>query len=151
VVFYFWKNFKMPYKINLNNFEQIIDTRILERGFEIYKNDLILSIEQIDKGIWEAIVSGSEDYEVMARVTALGNIIDSSCSCPYDMGRYCKHEVAIFNFLKYSDEAKKSSSDKMQRVRNILDTFTQEDLKENLLFILKNNRDVRNDFLEENE
>ena len=141
----------MPYDINLNNFEQIIDTRILERGFEYYENDLILSVEQIDNGHWEAIVKGSEDYEVMVRVTELGNIIESNCSCPYDMSAHCKHEVAIFNFLKYSDEAKKMSSDKMQRIRNILDTFTQEDLKENLLFILKNNRTVRNEFLEENE
>ena len=141
----------MPYDINLNNFEQIIDTRILERGFEYYENDLILSVEQIDNGHWEAIVKGSEDYEVMVRVTELGNIIESNCSCPYDMSAHCKHEVAIFNFLKYSDEAKKMSSDKMQRIRNILDTFTKEDLKENLLFILKNNRTVRNEFLEENE
>ena len=111
----------MPYDINLNNFEQLIDTRILERGFEYYENDLILSIEQIENGYWEAIVKGSEDYEVMVRVTALGNIIESSCSCPYDLSEHCKHEVAIFNFLKYSDEAKKMSSDKMQRIRNILD------------------------------
>ena len=141
----------MQNSLNLNNFEERIDTRILERGFEYYKNDLILSIEQIDKGHWEAIVQGSEDYEVTIRVTALGNIIESNCTCPYDMSPYCKHEVAIFNFLKYSKEAKKSSSLKMERIRNILDTFTKEDMKENLLFILKNNRTVRNEFLEENE
>ena len=141
----------MPYPISLKNFEQLIDTRLLERGFEYYENDLILSIEQIDNGHWEAIVKGSEDYELTVRVTALGNIIESTCSCPYDMSAHCKHEVAIFNFLKYSDEAKKDSSNKMHRVRNILDTFTKEDLKENLLFILKNNRTVRNEFLEENE
>lgn len=141
----------MPYNLNLNNFEQLIDTRILERGFGIYKSDLILSIEQIDKGIWEAIVQGSEDYEVTVQVASSGNIMSTYCDCPYNMGDYCKHEVAIFNFLKYSKEAKKSSSNKMQRIRNILDTFTKEDLKENLLFILKNNREVRNEFLEENE
>jgi len=97
------------HRITLKNFEERISTRILERGFEYYKND------------------------------------------PYDMGAYCKHEVAVFNFLKYSEEAKKSSSNKMHRVRNILDTFTKEDLKEQLLFILKNNREARKDFLEENE
>ena len=50
--------------ISLDNFEEVIDTRILEKGFEYYKNDAILTIEQIDKGIWEAIVSGNENYEV---------------------------------------------------------------------------------------
>ena len=137
--------------LNLNNFEQLIDNRILERGFVYYKSDYILSIEQIDNGYWEAIVQGSEDYEVIVQLESSGNIISSYCDCPFNTGDYCKHEVAIFNFLKYSDEVKKMSSDKMQRIRNILDTFTQEDLKENLLFILKNNRTVRNDFLEENE
>jgi len=80
--------------ITLDNFEQIIDSRILERGFEYYKNDAILSIEQIDKGIWEAVISGNDQYETAIH---LQNkiIIHNTCSCPYDLSAYCKHKNSI--------------------------------------------------------
>ncbi len=134
--------------ITLNNFEHIIDTRILERGFEYYKNDAILSVEQIDLGIWEAIILGNEEYEVAIHFQD-NIIINSNCTCPYDLSPYCKHKVAVLNFIKYSNQAKNPPSDKMQRVRNAVDRFTPEELKDNLLEILKYNKTVREDFLED--
>lgn len=136
--------------ISLDNFEQLIDTRILERGFEYYKNEAILSIEQIDKGIWEAVISGNENYEVAIHLG--GNvIINNSCNCPYDLNTYCKHQVAVLNFIKYSDLAKNPPSDKLQKIRNLLDSFSPEEIKDNLLEILKFNKSIRKDFLEDYE
>lgn len=137
-----------PQSITLSNFEQIIDSRILERGFEYFKNDHILSIEQIDKGIWEAIVSGSENYEVAVNLRD-SIIIKSSCNCPFDLGNYCKHEVAIFNFLKYSDLAKGPASNKMQKIEAILNGFSIDELRDNFMDILRHHRNVRTEFLDD--
>ena len=150
MVFYFSPMNQNHQSITLNNFEQVIDSRILERGFEYYKNDAILSIEQIEKGIWEAVVSGSEEYEIAIHFQN-NIIINSNCTCPYDLTNFCKHKIAIFNFLKYSDQAKHPPSDKMKKVRSILESFTPEELKDNLLEILKYNNVVRENFLEEND
>lgn len=134
--------------ITLDNFEQIIDSRILERGFEYYKNDAILSIDQIDNGIWEAVISGNDQYETAIHLQN-NIIIHSTCSCPYDLSTYCKHKVAVLNFLKYSENAKKPASDKMQRINNIINSFSPEEVKDNLLEILKFNKTIREDFLED--
>lgn len=138
----------MKYSMTLNNFEEKIDSRILERGLNYYQDDHIFSIEQIDQGIWEAIVSGTEEYEITVHLLNHA-IVRSSCNCPYDLGDYCKHEVAVFNFLKYSPLAKKPTSGKMQKVKTILDDFTPEELKTNFLEILKYHRNVRDEFLED--
>ena len=133
--------------LSLKNFEELIDNRILERGFEIYKNDQILSIEKIDEDYWEAIVQGNENYEVSIHLRE-DSIKNSNCNCPYNMSPYCKHEVAILNFIKYSDLAQKSKTGKMEEIQNILNNFSSDQTKKVLFNILKENRNIRNKFLQ---
>jgi uncharacterized Zn finger protein len=133
--------------MTINNFEQNIDTRLLERGLQYYQEGNILTIEQIDEGIWEAIIAGSENYHIAIELNH-EKIIKSSCSCPYDLGEYCKHKIAVFNFLKYSDLAKNPHSEKIKKVQYIVDDFSPEKLKIILLDILKENKDLRNKFLQ---
>ena len=132
--------------MTINNFEEIIDTHLLERGLQYYQEGNILTIEQVDKGFWEAIVSGTENYQVSI-ILSEDQIIKSNCSCPYDLSEYCKHQIALFNFLKYSDLAKKSHSGKIEKIQNIINTFSNEKLKTVLFNILKENKGMRNDFL----
>ena len=136
--------------ITIGNFEENIDTRILERGFEIYKNDQILSIEEIDEGYWEAMVRGGADYFITINFHDQ-KIHQSNCTCPYDLGNYCKHQVAIFNFLKYADLSKIKGQHKMKKIRMIVDDFSTEKLKDCLLEILRENRIARNQFLSAEE
>ncbi len=132
--------------MTINNFEENIDTRLLERGLQYYHEGNILTIEQIEKGLWEAIISGTENYEVIVELQD-ENIIKSNCTCPYDLSEFCKHQIAIFNFLKYSDLAKNPHSGKIKKVQSILEGFSIEKLKSVLFNILKENKDLRNDFL----
>lgn len=132
--------------MTIYNFEENIDTRLLERGLQYYQDGSILTIEQIDKGFWEAVVSGTEEYNVIVELSN-GKIIESNCSCPFYFDKYCKHQIAIFNFLKYSDLAKNPHSGKIERIQSILDNLSHEKLKSVLLNILKENKDLRNDFL----
>lgn len=132
--------------MTINNFEQIIDTHLLERGLQYYQEGNILTIEQIAQGLWEATVAGTENYEVMIEIFD-NRIVGNSCSCPYDLGKYCKHQIAIFNFLKYSDLAKNSHSGKMEKIQIIIDSFSPEKLKMVLFKILQENKKLRNEFL----
>lgn len=140
----------MEQNITLDNFEQIIDHRILERGFEYYKNDAILTIEQVDHGLWEAIISGNQKYDVSINIKDQ-IIVNSSCNCPYDMSDFCKHKVAVLNFLKYNEGLGNFSSFKMDKIKSIIENFSPEEVKDNLLEILKLNRQIRDDFLKEYE
>lgn len=128
------------------DFEQNIDTRLLERGLQYYQEGNILTTEQIDQGFWEAIVTGSEDYHVTIKLHG-EEIVASKCSCPYDLGKYCKHKIAIFNFLKYSDLAKYPHSGKIKKVQSIIDDFSPKQLRTKLLKILEENKNLRDEFL----
>lgn len=132
--------------MTINTFEENIDTRLLERGLQYYQEGNILTIEQIEEGLWEAIVSGTEHYEVIVELQD-ERITKSNCTCPFDLSEYCKHQIAIFNFLKYSDLAKNPPSGKIKKVQSIIDDFSPKKLKSVLLNILKENKDLRNDFL----
>lgn len=45
-------------------------------------------------------MAGTDDYTVEVEINGDNNIAHSSCDCPYDMGPYCKHEVAVFYALR---------------------------------------------------
>ena len=82
--------------MNLNNFESHIDPVIFERGYGYYETGAVTSIKETDNNVWEAEVEGSDAYTVDVELDALGDIIYTVCDCPYDMGEYCKHQVAVF-------------------------------------------------------
>lgn len=86
--------------MNLNNFENYINGIIFQRGYDYYKNDYVISIEETEVNVYEAEVEGSEIYTVEVELDEKSNIIDTKCDCPYDMGEYCKHQVAVFLTLK---------------------------------------------------
>jgi uncharacterized Zn finger protein len=87
-------------KMNLNNFENHIDKKIFARGYDYYENDYVTSVEKIDDNEYEAEVEGTELYTVEVELDDKSNIIDTQCDCPYDMGEYCKHQVAVFLALR---------------------------------------------------
>ena len=86
--------------MNLNNFENHIDKKIFARGYDYYENDYVTSVEKIDDNEYEAEVEGTELYTVEVELDDKSNIIDTQCDCPYDMGEYCKHQVAVFLALR---------------------------------------------------
>ena len=52
---------------------------------------------------YEVEVEGTDIYLVEVKLDSNNNIVGTSCDCPYDMGEYCKHQVAVFYaFAKYA-------------------------------------------------
>ncbi len=86
--------------MNLKNFEEYFDTKILKRGKNYYRDGAVLSIEKVADNEYTADVEGSELYEVTVEMDDDGRIYDISCDCPYDMGEYCKHEAAVLYALR---------------------------------------------------
>ena len=82
--------------MNLNNFENYIEKKILSRGYDYYENNYVTSVEETEENVFEAEVEGTELYTVEVELDDQANIIDTFCDCPYDMDDYCKHQVAAF-------------------------------------------------------
>jgi hypothetical protein len=74
-----------------------------DRGEQYYYRRAITGPRRQDNRIW-ADCAGSELYQVSAVLTA-SNVTDLSCSCPYDWGGACKHEVALLLTYLHKPEA----------------------------------------------
>ena len=81
-------------QIPLDQFEQVIDEKILQRGLTYFKKGHVQELEEVSPNTYQAIVEGTEDYTV--RLTVENNVVtDYSCDCPYDLGPVCKHVAAV--------------------------------------------------------
>ena len=51
-------------KIPLDQFEQLIDEKILQRGLDYFQKGRVHDLEEVSPHNYEATVEGSEDYMV---------------------------------------------------------------------------------------
>lgn len=81
-------------QIPLDQFEQVIDEKILKRGLSYYKKGLVQQLDEVSPNTYEAVVEGTEDYTV--QLTVKNNVVtEYVCGCPYDQGPVCKHVAAV--------------------------------------------------------
>ena len=81
-------------QIPLDHFEQIIDERILKRGFSYYKKGNVLQLDEVSPNTYEAVVEGTDDYTVQLSINN-DMVTEYVCNCPYDQGPVCKHVAAV--------------------------------------------------------
>lgn len=101
--------------MNLSDFEEYFNPRILERGRNYYQNHHVVSLEYIGNGSYEAEVAGSETYTVFAELKADGEVLDLSCDCPYEQEEFCKHEAAVLYLLREREEIVPSVEEPKQK------------------------------------
>jgi hypothetical protein len=143
-------------KIPLNSFEQLIDETILKRGLEYFEQGYVSEFTTIATNEYEAIVEGSEDYTVNLIIE--NNIVVSHfCTCPFDFGPVCKHEVAVLFYIlqnelnlsenkpKKKKEQKKPTVEK--QIKTILHSLDQEALQKFIIEQCKQDKKFRNYFL----
>jgi len=87
-------------RLNLKNFEKLVESKIVDRGFEYYEYDQVANIEHVDEFEFCAVVLGSMEYAVYIRLNDDLDVLEHSCDCPYDWGDVCKHKVAVFYYIK---------------------------------------------------
>jgi uncharacterized Zn finger protein len=143
-------------KIPLNEFEQIIDEQILQRGLSYFKGGAITNFLEISKGKYEAIVSGTEEYTVQLKISN-NTITEHYCDCPYDMGSVCKHVVAAIFYLQQNEleldqphltiAKKKKTKSFSQQVKELLKAISHKELIEFVEENSKKDKKFRNLFL----
>ena len=143
-------------RIPLNEFEQLIDERILKRGLSYYKGGAITDFSEISNGEYEAIVSGTEEYTVQLEISN-NTITEHNCDCPYDMGAVCKHVVAVIFHLQQDElelnqpnftiQKKKKTKSVSQQVKELLKEISHSELIEFVQENSKKDKKFRNYFL----
>jgi hypothetical protein len=131
--------------MNLNDVESHIHRKIYIRGYDYFENNCVVSIEETSDNIYEAEVMGTELYLVDVELDGQGNVIAARCDCPYDMGEYCKHQVAVFLALKEREEdhPQEDRDAKPPRMEDILSKSTKEELVGFLLEIAAEYEEIK--------
>ena len=143
-------------KIPLNSFEQLIDETILKRGLDYFEQGYVSEFTTIDTNEYEAIVEGSEDYTVNL-IVENDIVVSHSCTCPYDFGPVCKHEIAVLFYMLQNElnlsenKPKKKKATKKPTVENqiktILQSLDQDALQKFIIEQCKQDKKFRNFFL----
>jgi len=83
----------------LSSFDRDMDETIVKRGRDYFRKGHVRDLELVDDGMWRALVEGTEAYDT--RITLMkDSITQHRCNCPYDLGQYCKHEVAVLYAIR---------------------------------------------------
>lgn len=122
--------------VNLQNFDEHINPAVVARGEEYYSDGHVIKLTRTAAGGCVAVVQGSREYLVHVDINSRGDIIYSQCTCPYDGGPYCKHEVAVFFALAGGMEegdGGKASPQTKTALATALQRLTREDLLQIIL------------------
>jgi uncharacterized Zn finger protein len=83
--------------VTISSFDSEIDATIVKRGHEYFRKGRVRDFEEQDEGVFAALIEGTEVYETTIELS--GDVLRKHhCTCPYDLGEYCKHEVAMSSF-----------------------------------------------------
>lgn len=133
--------------MNLNNFEEHIEEKILLRGLAYFENDYLEEIEQLEDYEYCGIAIGTEEYSVFIKLDEYQEILDHSCDCPYDWGLYCKHEVAVLYYLKNNNlKISNTGKGKINIIKINLEKMNKEELIEIIIDLSKRNKIIKEEF-----
>ncbi|WP_425447277.1 SWIM zinc finger family protein [Dethiothermospora halolimnae] len=136
--------------MNIKDFEQHIDSKILNRGYDYYDNGNIIEIYEQGEDEYTFIIEGREDYEVTVKLDDKGDIVYSYCNCPYNFGPVCKHEVAtyfqLFEIFNSKNLSEKITNDivKRPKIEEILNSLSKDELVNIIIDITKEDSTLKN-------
>ncbi|MFV0573288.1 MAG: SWIM zinc finger family protein [Xanthomarina gelatinilytica] len=144
--------------IPLSEFEQIIDSTILKRGYNYFNTGAVVDFENPSPGKYSATVLGTEEYTVNLNLKN-NTIVDYFCDCPYDYGPVCKHVAAAIFYLhqdlytmditpEKQPQKKRVKSD-AQQIKELLKVISHNELKQFIQEKSINDRKFKNTFLSE--
>ena len=135
--------------MNIKNFEHDINQTILDRGYDYYMEGRIIETFIEDESQYVFQVEGSEDYEVVVEIDESGDILYSTCDCPYNLGPICKHEVAAYFELSdmLNNVSKKKEIQKQLSINEVLNSLSKEELISILVDITRKDVIVKNSII----
>ncbi len=126
------------------------------RGYEYYINGNVLSYEEIEDGVLQGKVRGSDnsEYNVIVNINRPRN---SSCDCPFAKSGtriVCKHQVALYfaafptDAIEYKKRVDKEQAEYEEwveslpdRVESYIRKLSKAELQEQLIDIVLNSED----------
>ena len=143
--------------LRLSNFEQQIDPKILQRGYEYFKDGCVTDVDDLGDGDYEATVEGSETYTVSLHIEG-DEVTDYECDCPYDWGPVCKHVAAVLFYLQKDlleteepSQKKKRSKPKKEseaaQFKQLLTQLSADELKAFLSDVCAQDKSLRRLFI----
>jgi len=132
----------------ITNFEPDIDEKILERGKKYFANGFVVDIWSTEPNCYRAVVEGRIPYDVEIHIDANGAVLHHHCDCPYNLGEYCKHEVAVlFAIRRHMEQGTTlKRKGKKRGFRTMLLSKSKNELA-NLLCVLAAKYDMREEIV----
>lgn len=135
--------------MNIKNFEDNIDEKILDRGSDYYTDGNIIEVHEQEDNEYIFQIEGNGNYEVIVQVSKGGKILYSECDCPYDFGPICKHEVAAYFELrdiinnKNNNAIGRKDVVKKLGVKDVLNNLSKEELVAIIVDITKEDKTLK--------
>jgi len=131
--------------MHLTTFEDEIPGAIHKRGKDYFSEGAVTDLQVMDNGQCFAIVEGNDDYEVDIRLGRDGEILEYSCTCPYE-GDICKHIVAVFCRLReeYPVTGQSGKTKEQNPWKNMISVIPETELRKFVKEQAAKNRDFRN-------
>lgn len=130
-------------------FENNIERKILDRGFDYYEQEHIEYVEAVGNGEFSAEVEGTETYDVFIKIEN-DSVVEYSCSCPYDYSDVCKHMVAVLYHIRDAEMHKEEYFSTIEDVLiEKMKTIPAKELYTYIINYAKRHRNFREDFFEE--
>ena len=98
-------------KMELSDLKKYVPRVLYERGRDYYERELVEGLAEVAPNRWEAVVAGSDLYDVSVNVNDSGKIRSTFCDCPFESDTLCKHEIAVC--LAIRQEQKETGSARM--------------------------------------
>ncbi len=83
-------------KVKLPRFNKNTRQLVLYRGMRYFEEERMKEISSHDHTHVYEVKGEVNKYEVVINVAEDDTIVFSSCTCPYEDGGYCKHQVAAY-------------------------------------------------------
>ncbi|WP_411953960.1 SWIM zinc finger family protein [Alkalibacillus sp. S2W] len=118
--------------IHLNDFEKRIERVLVNRGFDLFQDGAVTSLERQSQNVC-ASVEESTFYQVKLK-NEKGVITNAVCTCPLDHDDWCRHQVAVmFQLL---------DRDKEKSITELLKSASKEQLVDLLLSLTSSHENL---------
>jgi len=83
-------------KVKLPRFNKNTRELVLFRGMRYFEEQRMKKVSELDHTFVYEVQGEVNQYEVVINVAQDDTIVFSSCTCPYNEGGYCKHQVSAY-------------------------------------------------------
>lgn len=132
--------------MNINDFEDYVEDEIVYRGQDYYESIDEEDIEQVDDKEFSATVWGTDTYHIYIKLDKDNDVQEHTCSCPYDWGNVCKHEVAVLLYIRENKLYLKKGV-AVGQLKLVLNEVSEQELRDFIYEKLKKDKELREDFM----